>query len=277
MSETKPRVKIFFVTYQDSHLLNATLNSFFNTGGGEFCDDVNIINNHSNFQLNQEFTDRVNVIHNNTRPDFSTGHLSRNWNQSIIHGFKDLNNPDCDILITSQNDVDFIDNWTETLLDIHLNKGIQFITNGPGDCFCSYTPDAIKKVGIWDERYCGLGYQEADYFLRSIYHLGEYCSINDFVHGRSFNAIGTNMCDKNYELNPKMTEHHVISMNIGHQPSMQVFKMKFAGNLDFGGVNTVVNFKSNGTSLYSGNLKTSMLYPYFENNIPNRHELNYMN
>ena len=67
--------------------------------------EVNIINNHSEFELNAEFVDKVNVIHNNTRPDWDTGNLARNWNEALLHGFKDLKNPDAKIVVTMQNDI----------------------------------------------------------------------------------------------------------------------------------------------------------------------------
>ena len=28
-----------------------------------------------------------------------------------------------------------------------------FLTFGIGDCFHSYTPNAVKKIGLWDERF----------------------------------------------------------------------------------------------------------------------------
>lgn len=299
MSENKPRVKIFFVTYDEIDLLNETLDSFFKTGGGDFCDSVNVINNHSNFKLNDEFVDRVNVIHNNTRPDFSTGHLARNWNQAIIHGFKDIDNPDCDILITSQTDVLFFDGWTDKIKEIHIDMGISFYTSGGGDCFCSYTIDAIKRVGIWDERFCGLGYQEADYFARAVYHLQTKCVISDFQHGRTYNLIQFNhntpfppaydyiegwhnsVCITSRIAKIKnrndftMSDHHIKSMSIGHDSSLAVFNAKFT--INYSSINSILNCIDSGKSIYSGNLKTSILYPYFENKIPNRHTLNYMN
>ena len=89
-------IKVFIVTYRRTKILNKTLNTLFNDT--DFTSipntEVNIINNHSEFHLEEEFVDRVNVIHNNARPDWDTGNLARNWNQALVHGFKDLNNPD---------------------------------------------------------------------------------------------------------------------------------------------------------------------------------------
>ena len=88
-------IKIFIVTYKRSKILNKTLDILFNKTDFTTIPEteVNIINNHSDFSLNEEFVDKVNVIHNNARPDWDTGNLARNWNQSLVNGFKDLNNP----------------------------------------------------------------------------------------------------------------------------------------------------------------------------------------
>ncbi len=96
------KLKIYIVTFDGEKHLNHNLNSLFNSQYFKkeniHC-EVNIINNHSNFNINEKFKNKVSVLHNVLRPDFSTGHLARNWNQAIINGFKNLNNPDCDILI----------------------------------------------------------------------------------------------------------------------------------------------------------------------------------
>ena len=78
-----------------------------------------VINNHSEFFIEEQFVDKVNIIHNNARPDWDTGNLARNWNQALIHGFKDLNNPDCKIVTTMQNDIVLSPNWATNLLKMH--------------------------------------------------------------------------------------------------------------------------------------------------------------
>mgnify|MGYP003342408573 CR=1 FL=1 len=93
--------------------------------------EINVINNHSNFSLNKEYDDIVKVWHNTLRPDFSTGHLSRNWNQAILNGFKSILKPDCDILITAQDDVEYCKNYITTLIEYH--KKYNFIQTGKGE------------------------------------------------------------------------------------------------------------------------------------------------
>lgn len=278
------KIKIFFVTYKEEKVLNDSLTSFFDTYEGKVS-EINIINNFSSLQIDK--FKNVNILNNVLRPDFSTGHLSRNWNQAILHGFKDINNPDCDLLIHCQNDVIFMDGWVDRLLDIH--KKYSFFATGAGDCFCSYTIDAIKDIGIWDERYCGIGYQEADYFVRAAFHAPNKVSINDFGHRRVLNPIELPVNDiegfdayKKIGVCYKSTHgqgqniHHKLAAEAGHEPSMMVFKNKFM-NIDVSDVSKSANIGINSGTIYSGRLKTSMLYPYFEKNIPNRIHKDYIN
>jgi hypothetical protein len=289
------RIKMYFVTYRECKTLNETLKSFFDTCNYEdFC-EINIINNHSKFRLEPptikyaNLFGKINVIHNNLRPDFSSGHLSRNWNQCIINGFKNLNDPDCDILITSQNDVHFYPEWVDKIKN--FCKSYDFFQVGHGDCLCSYTVDAIKKVGIWDERYCGIGYQEADYFLRSVFHNPERTSLNDSAHDRIFNQEvdgndlqgkvrpfnGIKICKKS---EGGHNDVHIASRAVGHKPSLTVFKEKFKSDLPpDGNRGTSWNREGiiNAEDIYTGLLKTAMLYPYFEKDIPDRESKNYIN
>ena len=114
-------MKIFIVTYRRPAILNKTLDILFNKTDFSSIPntEVNIINNHSEFVLDEEFQNKVHVFHNNTRPDWDTGNLARNWNEALLHGFKDLNNPDTKILVTMQNDIVLDPNWATNLLKMH--------------------------------------------------------------------------------------------------------------------------------------------------------------
>ena len=63
-------IKVFIVTYRRTEVLNKTLDTLFNKTDFSSIPntEVNIINNHSEFVLNDEFVDKVNVIHNNASP-----------------------------------------------------------------------------------------------------------------------------------------------------------------------------------------------------------------
>ena len=65
------------------------------------------------------------------RPDFSTGHLSRNYNEAIINSFEDLNDPKCDVVITCQVDTILLENWYQEVLK-YLEK-YNYICVGHGD------------------------------------------------------------------------------------------------------------------------------------------------
>ena len=182
------RVSIYIVTYRSPVDLNRNISSILASGADV---RINVINNHSQFFLEPVHEKAVTVLHNNLRPDFSTGHLARNWNQALLHGFKDLKIPANDIVVTVQDDVIFKPDWLCRLVDLH--RRYNFITQGLGDAFCSYLPEAVRKVGMWDERFCCIGWGEGDYFLRSLIYNREGCSINDPAHGRQHNVLGENV------------------------------------------------------------------------------------
>ncbi len=181
-------IKVFIVTYRRVEILNKTLDRLFNHTDFPSIPntEVNIINNHSEFSLNKEFVDKVNVIHNNTRPDWDTGNLARNWNEALLHGFKDLNNPDARIVVTMQNDVVLDSNWATNLLKMH--QKYTFITGQLGDNIVSYRPEAVKKIGLWDDRFITPANKEADYYIRALIYNKEKSLLNDKDHGRMLNA-----------------------------------------------------------------------------------------
>jgi hypothetical protein len=185
------KIKHYIVTYDNEFVLNSCLESLIPTFEKYTKDNyqVFIINNHSNFYINNKFEKYVTILHNDLRPDFSTGHLSRNWNQAIINGFIDLNNPDCDLVILSQNDTLYQPTFIEKI--IHYSKRYDFIQLGVGDEVMCINPNAVKKIGLFDERFCNIGFQEADYFLRALILLNDKISINDIFHKRVWNGIDT--------------------------------------------------------------------------------------
>ncbi len=132
------RIKQYIVTYNNNDVLNKCLESllptFTNSSKADY--ECFIINNHTNFYIDDKFKEFVTIIHNNLRPDSSTGHLSRNWNEAIINGFDNLNNPISDILITNQNDCEFQPNFLEEIIELH--KKYSFVQFGAGDNFISY-------------------------------------------------------------------------------------------------------------------------------------------
>jgi hypothetical protein len=181
------KIKIFIVTWQDEKALDRNLATLF---GGFFnlTKDVdihvNIINNHTNFSINPEYQPHVNILHNVAQPDFATAMLARMWNIALIHGFRDLKNPDADIVVTAQDDTLWERDWVAKLK--LLMYKFDFYADDAGDLVCAYRPEAVRKIGLWDERF-HYGFGEGDYFLRAIRYNPEKSSINDFAHGRVWN------------------------------------------------------------------------------------------
>jgi len=190
-------IKVFIVTYRRTDVLNKTLDILFNQTDFKSIPntEINIINNHSEFYLEDRFKDKVNVFHNNTRPDWDTGNLARNWNEALLHGFVDLKNPDAKIVTTMQNDIILHPNWATNLLKLH--QKYTFVTGCLGDNIVSYRPDAVKKIGMWDERFLNPANKDADYFLRALIYNKEKSMINDTAHNRLLNSHDALPLDQN--------------------------------------------------------------------------------
>tara|TARA_Y100001973_G_C5187656_1_gene328915 strand:- start:818 stop:1771 length:954 start_codon:yes stop_codon:yes gene_type:complete len=180
-------LKVFIVTYKREKVLNETLDRLFNHTDFKLIPntEVFVINNHSDFYIEKEFKDKVTVLHNMTRPDWDLGNLARSWNECLLHGFKDLNNPDAKIVVTMQNDIVLHKNWATNVLKLH--KKYTFVTGLLGDNIISYTPEAVKKIGMWDERFNSTSHKEADYYLRALIYNKERSMIADVVHQRLLN------------------------------------------------------------------------------------------
>lgn len=180
------KLKIYIVTYKRTKILNETLEHLFKSDFSKLDNtEVNIINNHTEFYLNPEFENRVNVLHNVLRPDWSNGNLAENWNQALIGGFKNLNKPDSEYVVTLQNDTVVHPKWCQNLFKMH--EKYDFIVGKFGDNIVSYTPQAVKKIGIWDENFFGVQYKEADYWIRALIHNKNKSCINDTLHGIELN------------------------------------------------------------------------------------------
>jgi hypothetical protein len=116
---------------------------------------------------------------------------------------------------------------------------------------CSYRPEAIRKIGLWDERFCSLNFQEADYFLRANLYHGEKCSINDSHHGRTLNETTCITERPNSgvvrEISVPTIEHHDHHKNL--------FIQKWGDRFSWNG--KVID-------LQHSKLPSFVLYPYFE-------------
>lgn len=276
-------INIYIVTYRSPVDLNNNIASILASNADV---SINVINNHSDFFLEPEHEKVVKIFHNSLRPDFSTGHLSRNWNQALLHGFQNLKNPTSDIVITVQDDVIFKPDWFSRLVDLHHQYS--FITMGMGDTFCSYLPEAVRKIGLWDERFCNIGYHAADYLLRALIYNREESSINDVAHGRLHNAVEGNVVSHGHLLNsdsgngasradsilitspPADTarqEAHILSMKF-HSLTNKIFMHKW-------GISPF-NWTEDHHALRKTLIPNYITYPYFEKDIENLRDKNYV-
>jgi len=188
------KMRVFIVTHDRQKALHDTLTGLFNSDfSGLGGTKVTVINNHSRFQLADEFKGRVSVLHNMTRPDCSSGNLSESYNQALVFGFGSLVDPQSEIVVTLQDDCGLAANWVESLLKLH--ERFTFIVGEFGDNIVSYMPEAVRQIGMWDENFCGIQHKEADYWIRALICNKEKSCINDMLHGRLLNNEGTPQLD----------------------------------------------------------------------------------
>jgi hypothetical protein len=261
------KIKLYIVTYNNNEILNNwALKTLFESDFPLDNNEVYIINNHSNIHIEPQYVDKIKILNNDLRPDFSTGHLARNWNQAIINGFKNLNEPDCDLVIACQNDTKFCKNWYSKLIITMLKDGYKYITCGVGDQLQIFTADSIKNIGLYDERFCNIGYQEADYFLRALLNFCNYSSINDYGHGRIFNTSSSQLIEYTQTGLSRKEETHLDS-SIYHKYSEKFWNIKWDINDTHWDTETIFYAKPR--------VKNYIMYPYFEKDILNLEEKYY--
>lgn len=189
-------INLYIVTFRNHTGLHECLSSLHETVIPPHVTlNINVINNHSDFIIGEQFKN-INVMHNTLRPDFSTGHLSRSWNQAIMHGFKNLLNPKSQIVVACQVDTIFNEDWLKTLIDLHSKYS--FVSAGWGDAFLSFTVEGIRNIGLFDERFCNIVHQECDYFTRALIFNRNKSSINDFHHNKVLNPFLTSVDDGSF-------------------------------------------------------------------------------
>ena len=180
------KIKVYIVTYKRNDVLNELLENILNSNIQNYNLEINIINNHSDFYIENNFKKHVKVHHNECRVDWSNGNLAADFNFALIDGFRDLNNPDCDYVITLQNDALLHPDWCECIVN-QLQK-YDFVVGYLGDNIVGYTPEIVKNVGLWDENFSGVQNKEADYYFRCLlHHDKEKIQINDILHRRLIN------------------------------------------------------------------------------------------
>lgn len=258
------KAKLYILTYNNEQHLNDGLTSLFTGDLSQHDLKIYIINNHTNFHLHDEFKDRVEVLHNVLQPDFGTGHTSRNWNQGLMHGFRNLNNPDCDLVILAQDDTFYQPNWLNLLNQVHFGMGYDFFCVGAGDMLHSYTPNAVKKIGLWDERYSSICYMEHDYFIRAAMYLGNKASINDKGHMNGLYTINPIPFAFQIADNPPRNESKALLGRLRgrlENPIRELFKAKWGAYSEHLPTSQFINQPR------APNIPCYVIYPYFEEHI----------
>jgi len=217
------KIKQYIVTYNNNVLLERCLRSMQGA-----MHEIVIIDNYGNCDVDTMGLN-ITIVKNSLRPPFSTGHLARDWNSGLILGFKNLTAPDADVIILNQNDVIFKPDYVQRLVKLH--ERYDFIQMGAGDEMMSFTPAAVKRIGLFDERFCNIGFQEADYFLRArIYHPTR-STINDGIHDRIFNPISDfELAIENTECGHVRGEESTNKSAYYHITSQSVFYFKWKTN-----------------------------------------------
>lgn len=256
------KVKVFIVTYNNNKALNDCLQSLYLSDLMIHQYHIFVINNFEIIGVQKSSNQfNLSILNNVLRPDRSTGHLARNWNEALVNGFGNLKDPECDVVIAMQNDTVVLPDFMSTLEELH--KTFSFVQRGAGDNFMSWTPEGVKKIGLFDERFCNIGFQEADYFMRAMMYNKEGSSLNDVKHGRIWNYDGESpLIDITFSQAEGNKEFHNQSGRY-HEISKRVLGMKWGG-LNFCNWNqeSIKQFDKNvpGTPSF-------MFYPYFEEGI----------
>lgn len=275
------KIKVFIATYKRNDVLSETLDCLFDSDFTEVCDgQVFVLSNHTSTEIQQRHKDKVKLIRNEGRPDWSNGNLSESWNQAIVHGFKNLSKPDCDYVVTLQNDALVDKNWCSNLIKFH--ERFDFIKGKFGDNVMSFTPQHIKKVGLWDERFCSIQFKEADYDIRSIQRNGERVYLDDVMHRIEYNnnpsfdfdVKGHRNINDDIKRSADDSEHqdiwNVSRGGIYRAYSWRWFNHKWKGthktspNINGWCIGWSSDFKKNPPH---GQKKEVVRYPYFEKDI----------
>ena len=183
------KFKVYIVTHNHEEALARCLRSISNGDIRLHSHEINVINNYQTLRWPLDSYDlEINVLDNVLRPAHSTGHLGRNWNQAIVNGFADLKNPQCEFVVCLQGDTEVVSECF-SMLDHYHAQDCHFIQDGRGDQLMSWSPKGIIEIGLFDERICGIGFQEQEYFERATRLFSQGISINDRGHGRFHNAL----------------------------------------------------------------------------------------
>lgn len=175
------KLSVWIVTYNRPDAINRTIQDFLQTTPSYV--PINVISNHSNLQLDQDYGPRVKIYMNILRPDQSWGYLARNWNQCFYFGFKEY-----EWVLCSQDDVRILPGWLE---NIQQHPDYDFYTAPYFDVIFMINRHAFRQVGWFDERFVVMDYQDNDFFRRCYQRLGKEKISSEDKHGWQWNGRST--------------------------------------------------------------------------------------
>lgn len=181
------------VTYRQPLELRALYESILRYDKAACHEDIIIINN------SQEFVSppgAARILHNMPRPDTSLGNLAQSWNFGIVNALGSLKTPKYDWVALCQSDVVFRSGWKQRLQSHVDRHDCVLVSCAPGDQVTFIHHDAFRRVGWWDERFCGIGFQEFDYYLRAYLHLGPTACIEGHGHELVWNWPGLDLIER---------------------------------------------------------------------------------
>lgn len=186
-------MRVFVVVYKKHFLAHKLVAQLLDSDLRYLSFEITVISNWGHFTFPDappfaNFEDSLSVIHNTIRSPRSWGHLAREWNAALMHGFGDLTNPRSDVVVLIHGDATLSGHhWAQELYAEHggaEGDGTLFLQSGRGDIFTSITAEGVRTIGIWDEHFVDVGSQEADYFLRAVRFGFNRVRIDDFGHYR---------------------------------------------------------------------------------------------
>jgi hypothetical protein len=185
------KIRVYIVTYRRDDVLNLNLRTLWSGASHPELLEVTVISNHPEVCI-EESNQRPNlrVLINQTRHLNSWGYLARDWNFAIIDAFRTWENPDqVDWCVLAQNDVEWLPGWDQWIAS---QKNFDLVSQPVGDAVVALNIEAVRKVGLFDERFCTLHFHDIDFLNRAAVALGRRASITDTHFGAraAFNPVG---------------------------------------------------------------------------------------
>lgn len=180
------RVSVYVITFSEDALLSALLSSL----EGQNV-SVTVINTNR-----RPLRDRVSAalppsvrVHDALSTTLSIGHSTRHYNEALTNGFDTLDEPQSDLVVTIQADTHLCPDWLAHLRRAHAEHGCALVQAGQGDQLVSYSVDAVRTLGLWDERFIGISVHEGDFFIRALMGMPSATCLHDTDHLRIWRPV----------------------------------------------------------------------------------------